>query len=79
MIYWASGDDMKFCYIDESGTGEEPYALMVGIIVDTQRMSLTKQHWKGLLAALSEVVGRLISEIRLQRECTVPMYILDKS
>jgi hypothetical protein len=54
---------MKFCYVDESGTGDEPYAVMVGIIVDAQRMSLTKQHWKGLLTALSEVVQKPITEI----------------
>lgn len=34
---------MKFCYVDESGTGDEPYAVMVGIVVDTQRMHVTKQ------------------------------------
>lgn len=54
---------MKFCYVDESGTGEEPYAVMVGIIVDAQRMNLTKQHWSYLLSALSEVIQRPITEI----------------
>lgn len=54
---------MKFCYVDESGTGDEPYAVMVGIIVDTQRMNLTKKHWKGLLSALSEIVNKPIEEI----------------
>ena len=54
---------MKFCYIDESGTGDEPYAVMIEIIVDAQRMNLTKQHWKELLSSLSEVVQRPIIEI----------------
>jgi uncharacterized protein (DUF1778 family) len=54
---------MKFCYIDESGTGDEPFAVMVGIIVDAQRMSLTKQNWKSLLQVLSQVVQRPITEI----------------
>lgn len=33
---------MKLCYCDESGTGNEPVAVMVGIVVDTKRMHLTK-------------------------------------
>lgn len=54
---------MKFCYFDESGTGNEPYAVMVGIIVDSQRMHLTKSHWEELLLILSKIVGRTIIEI----------------
>ena len=54
---------MKFCYLDESGTGEEPYAVMVGIIVDSYRMRITKREWTGLLEALSEILSKQISEI----------------
>jgi hypothetical protein len=54
---------MKFCYVDESGTGNEPYAVMVGIIADAYRMHITKQHWSGLLTALSELLGNQISEV----------------
>jgi hypothetical protein len=54
---------MKFCYLDESGTGTEPYAVMVGVVVDSQRMNLTKAHWEELLLALSKIVGRTITEI----------------
>jgi hypothetical protein len=54
---------MKFCYLDESGTGDEPYAVMVGIIVDVQRMHLTKRDWENLLALLSNLVGRQVTEI----------------
>jgi hypothetical protein len=54
---------MKFCYCDESGTGDEPIAVMVGIVVDAQRMHLTKQDWTELLDALSSVVGRTILEL----------------
>lgn len=53
---------MKFCYCDESGTGNEPIAVMAGIIVDAQRMHLTKDDWRGLLEALTEIAGRRISE-----------------
>jgi len=53
---------VKFCYIDESGMGEEPYATMVGIVVDSQRMAPTKAEWAELLATLSGIVGRGIDE-----------------
>ena len=54
---------MKFCYLDESGTGDEPIAVMAGVITDASRMRVTKQHWSGLLVHLSEIVGREIQEI----------------
>ena len=54
---------MKFCYLDESGTGDEPIAVMAGIIADASRMRITKQQWSGLLQELSKIVGRDISEI----------------
>jgi hypothetical protein len=54
---------MKFCYLDESGTGSEPYAVMVGIIADAYRMYITKRDWADLLAVLSEILGKQISEI----------------
>jgi len=54
---------MKFIYIDESGTGEEPIAVMVGIIADSHRMRVTKQHWNSLLTQLSQIITRQIAEI----------------
>ena len=54
---------MKVCYCDESGTGDEPIAIMAGIVVDSQRMHVTKEHWSGLLATLSEIVGSEIREL----------------
>ncbi len=54
---------MKFCYVDESGTGREPYAVMVGIVVDAQRMRVTKNQWLGLLKLLSRLVGKPVREI----------------
>jgi hypothetical protein len=54
---------MKLCYCDESGTGDEPIAVMVGIVVDSQRMHITKEDWCVLLERLSEVAGRQIHEI----------------
>lgn len=54
---------MKLCYCDESGTGDEPIAVMVGVIVDCQRMHKTKEHWNNLLDLLSTIIGKKLSEI----------------
>ena len=54
---------MKICYCDESGTGDEPIAVMVGVIVDAQRMHVTKSDWKDLLDSLSCIAGKPIDEI----------------
>jgi hypothetical protein len=53
---------MKFCYLDESGTGSEPFAVMVGIIVDHHRMHLTKKDWSELLSKLSKNLNKEIRE-----------------
>lgn len=54
---------MKFCYFDESGTGNEPVAVVAGIVVDSQRMHVTKENWGSLLANLSQLVGRDLDEL----------------
>jgi len=54
---------MNVCYCDESGTGDEPIAVMTGILVDASRMHRTKQHWEELLQLLSQMVGRQIAEL----------------
>ena len=55
---------MNFCYSDESGMGQEPIATMVGIIVDSGRMHLTKQDWADLLTTLSGITNRNIVELK---------------
>ena len=57
---------MKFCYFDESGMGEEPYIVMAGIIVDAQRMHVTKNAWNEFLAQLSNATKRTISEFHFR-------------
>ena len=54
---------MKLCYCDESGTGAEPIAVMVGILVDCQRMHITKTEWEKLLERLSNLVGKKLNEL----------------
>jgi hypothetical protein len=53
---------MKFAYVDESGTGDEPYAVMSAVVIDAQRMRPTKEDWSALLAQLSEIAEREIPE-----------------
>ncbi len=57
------GDEVNFCYCDESGMGEELIAVMVGVVVNSSRMHLTKSDWQVLLDALSELVGKPLSEL----------------
>jgi len=59
----SEGYTVNLCYCDESGTGEEPIATMVGIVVDASRMHLTKAEWGELLKKLSERVGHQIVEL----------------
>ena len=54
---------MKFCYVDERGTGDEPYAVMVGVLIDAARMKPTKGDWEGFLQGLSKELRREIKEI----------------
>ena len=56
-------DGVNFCYTDESGTGRESIATMVGIVVDSQRMHLTKRHWRELLDILTQSTKRPIAEL----------------
>jgi hypothetical protein len=53
---------MKFCYVDESGTGDQPIAVMAGVVVDAWRMRPTKSEWSELLQQLAEIVGRDVKE-----------------
>lgn len=54
---------MQFIYIDESGMGQEPIAVMAGVVADSHRMRLTKAHWNELLSSLSGIIGEEIKEI----------------
>lgn len=58
---------MKFIYVDESGTGEEPIAVMSGVIADAYRMRKTKQHWEDLLYSLEQITGFDIDEFHTHR------------
>jgi hypothetical protein len=54
---------MKLCYCDETGTGEEPFAVLLGVVVDASRMHVTKNDWASFLAQLSEMVGQEFQEL----------------
>src|SRR5262249_41590143 len=59
---------MKFCYVDESGMGSEPFLVMSGVVVDGQRMHVTKDDWGAILKLASDVCGRRLREFHT-REC----------
>lgn len=54
---------MKFCYLDETGTGQDTVVIIVGVIVDVQRMNRTKQEWRELFDAIAAVAKKDITEI----------------
>jgi hypothetical protein len=54
---------MKVCYCDETGTGEEPYAVLLGVVVDATRMHVTKDDWSAFLTDLSRRVGQDFQEL----------------
>ena len=58
---------MKFCYVDESGYGDEPILVVAGVVVDASRMHITKQDWENLLSILSERVRRPVAEFKTRR------------
>jgi hypothetical protein len=60
------GLPMKFCYVDESGTGDEPIAVMAGIVADTDRMHVAKADWPSLLSLLSRKTGRAVTELHMR-------------
>ena len=54
---------MKICYLDESGTGDDPIVVVAGVVVDTYRMHVTKLDWNLLLSDLSSITGKPLSEL----------------
>lgn len=56
---------MKFCYVDESGAGSEPFLVMVAVVVDALRMHKTKEDWDELLSLLKGVCGEKLKEFHM--------------
>lgn len=54
---------MKLCYCDETGTGQEPFAVLLGVVVDATRMHVTKEDWTSFLKQLSQIVGQDFKEL----------------
>ena len=54
---------MKFCYLDETGTGQDTVVIVVGVVVDVQRMNRTKQEWQKLFEDISNLAHKPIREI----------------
>ena len=58
---------MKFCYLDETGTGQETVVIIVGVIVDVQRMNRTKREWDNLLPELNCLLGQSVAEVKANK------------
>lgn len=59
---------MKFCYVDESGTGDkEPVVVYVGVVADAYRMHVSKAEWAKFLDELPKVPSKSIDEIHTYR------------
>jgi hypothetical protein len=56
-------DNVKFCYCDESGMGSEHFAVMVGVVVDSSRMHVTKDGWRETVAELAYLCGKTFREL----------------
>jgi len=55
---------VKFCYVDESGHGAEPLIVLAGVVVDAQRMHVTKDDWDELIRELTEISGGKVAELK---------------
>ncbi len=53
---------MKFCYVDESGKGNERVLVVAGIVTDSHRMHVTKRDWLNIIAALAKQLARSVDE-----------------
>jgi hypothetical protein len=40
---------MQFCYLDETGTGQDTVVIAVGVVANANRMYKTKREWRDLL------------------------------
>lgn len=54
---------MKFCYLDETGTGQDTVVIVAGVIVDVIRMNRTKQEWESLFDQVSRLSKKPITEM----------------
>ena len=54
---------MKFCYLDESGKGQDTVFIMVGVVVDAIRMHRTKKEYSDLFSKIGDHTKSSIAEI----------------
>lgn len=57
---------MKICYIDESGNDQakDPYLVMVGIVIDSQRVSRTREEFAEIFERLQNLFEESLREIK---------------
>ncbi len=57
---------MKFAYADETGTGDGTSVVLVGVVVDAQRMHITKNDWESLVAGFAKETGKQVRELHFR-------------
>jgi hypothetical protein len=54
-----------FCYVDETGNDDRsPVLIMVGVLVDSTRLSRTQEEFDKIFATLTALTGRTLSELK---------------
>ncbi len=55
---------MKFCYVDESGLSKgDRIIVLVGVVVDSHRMHISKAEWSEMLGKCSRITGKPVAEV----------------
>jgi hypothetical protein len=56
---------MKVCYVDESGnTAQDPCLVMVGILVDAQRLNRTREEFAGIFDEIQSLFEENLRELK---------------
>src|SRR3990170_485665 len=63
---WKSGrSEMKVCYVDESGNGEQDRCLvMVGIVVDALRLNRTREEFNEVFDVVQSLFQENLRELK---------------
>jgi hypothetical protein len=62
---FSTGVVLKLCYVDETGTdGESPFLVMVGVVVDAQRLTRTQAEFGKLFGDVSSHPTKALTELK---------------
>jgi Protein of unknown function (DUF3800) len=58
-------EDMKICYVDESGNGsEDPCLVMVGVVVDAYRLNRTREEFADIFEDIQKLFEENLRELK---------------